>query len=44
MSETKTRPVDTVSIEIDGVEMDAPKGSMIIEAAVAVASDLVDGG
>ncbi|MDJ0655427.1 MAG: NADH-quinone oxidoreductase subunit NuoG [Xanthomonadales bacterium] len=33
MSETQEKAVDTVSIEIDGVAMEAPKGSMIIEAA-----------
>ena len=32
MSETPVA-TDTVTIEIDGVEMEAPKGSMIIEAA-----------
>ncbi len=33
MSETKSAAVDMVTIEIDGVETQAPKGSMIIEAA-----------
>jgi NADH-quinone oxidoreductase subunit G len=34
MSETLDKPaIDTVSIEIDGVALEAPKGSMIIEAA-----------
>jgi len=31
--ETQSAAVDTVTIEIDGVETQAPKGSMIIEAA-----------
>ncbi len=33
MSETVTRAENEVTIEIDGVELAAPKGSMIIEAA-----------
>lgn len=40
MSETQTAPVDTVTIEIDGVEMEAPKGSMIIEAADKVGIEI----
>lgn len=40
MSETQTAPVDTVTIEIDGVEMEAPKGSMIIEATDKVGIEI----
>ncbi len=33
MSETAARPVDTVTIEIDGKALTAPKGAMIIQVA-----------